>query len=98
MISMTEKFIFLFVSSMLKNTCPNPDQSSLLDKRKKTSRSFFIFLLESFIPIQWSYPYKKIPTATGGVLSGKIRLNEIIIHLNTLYNQNKILSISLLLQ
>ena len=43
MISMTEKFIFLFVSSMLKNTCPNPDQSSLLDEQKKTSRSFFIF-------------------------------------------------------
>ena len=43
MISMTEKFIFLFVSSMLKNTCSNPDQSSLLDERKKTSRSFFIF-------------------------------------------------------
>ena len=69
---MTEKFIFLFVSSMLKNTCSNPDQSSLLDEQKKTSRSFFIFS-ESLIPIQWVYPYKKIPTATGGVLSGKVR-------------------------
>ena len=43
MISMTEKFIFLFVSSVMKNTCSNPDESSLLDERKKTSRSFFIF-------------------------------------------------------
>ena len=57
-----------------------------LDTRPKTSlriikniKEFFYFLLESFIPIQWLYPYKKIPTATGSVLSGKIRFYNLAI-------------------
>jgi hypothetical protein len=72
MISMTEKFIFLFVSSMLKNTCSNPDQSFLLDERKKTSRSFFIFSWRVSYSSNACTNIKKIPTATGGVLSGGI--------------------------
>lgn len=73
MISMTEKFMFLFVSSVLKNTCSNPDESSLLDEQKKTSRSFFIFSWRVSYPSNACTHIKKIPTATGGVLSGKIR-------------------------